>query len=277
VLRACLQKWSRRQGRESVAPRSCPPIAAHNTGSYAAIHDAARSPERSAAAAHADGDSKEVSSNFTHMATECMEAEVTNMANAIGAMIRIKHGPVPRSQTAFMRAATYIYAILAPFTCDSDAGPLRFMPALIYSWLLLGVQDVSDSLENPFYYAPDHLKMDLYCRLVRDQCSAILLRSSTGRSGGPKGIAHDLSVDLGEPSPASKWERSDRIDDAAVMFELDGNDARRSFVHDGMPDRTDEMRTAAERRGSKGLSSSGGAPGALFPRGGAPTGAPLQA
>jgi hypothetical protein len=64
--------------------------------------------------------------------------------------------------------------------------------------------------------------MDLYCRLVRDQCSAILLRSSTGRSGGPKGIAHDLSVDLGEPSPASKWERSDRIDDAAVMCEHGG-------------------------------------------------------
>ena len=47
-------------------------------------------------------------------AARAMEDEVTSLAGCIGGCLRVKHSPVPPSQTAFMRAFTLFFLLLQP-------------------------------------------------------------------------------------------------------------------------------------------------------------------
>ena len=108
-------------------------------------------------------------------------------------MLRIKHGPVPRSQTVFMRSFTLVYCLLLPFAFARDSGRLCTVIVGLFAWLCLGVQDVADSLERPFGLEADQLQMDLFTDIIYNQCVSIWTRLRTDERSNVH--THDLSID----------------------------------------------------------------------------------
>lgn len=215
VLRACLSRWSKSCGL---------PVEVQKAPHASAARRLPTAPTLPPTPTAGDG-RVPLPQHYLHSCTAAMEQEVTNMANCIGAMIRIKHGPIPPSQTVFLRCFTFVYCILAPFaSVESEAGPFMAVTIGLYSWLILGVQDVADTLEMPFGFSVDHLKMDLYCHVIRAQCSSMLLRTlgPGTNSSASKHIARprDLSTDFGPAPSVFSWSKDIHLDEEEIQEAL---------------------------------------------------------
>ncbi|MBW4620611.1 MAG: hypothetical protein KME17_14810 [Cyanosarcina radialis HA8281-LM2] len=90
-----------------------------------------------------------------------------NMVESLTGSERILKTPMPRSYAIYLKRLLLIYCLALPFQIVSDLKWWTGAIAGLISFILLGVEEIGNEIENPFGYDRNDLPLDELCKTVR--------------------------------------------------------------------------------------------------------------
>ncbi len=95
-----------------------------------------------------------------------MLGRLDNMVNALGACERILKTPIPLAYTIHLKQLLLLYALSLPFQLVKDLVWLTGPVVGLFSFILLGIEEIGIEIENPFGTDPNDLPLDLICQTM---------------------------------------------------------------------------------------------------------------
>jgi len=99
--------------------------------------------------------------------------------DAQGGCERIKKTPIPFSHSTFIKMFMMIYLVILPFGLVDVFGYLTIPAVMIMGFALLGVEVISEEIENPFGLEANGLPLGTISDGIRENCYEILHVKST--------------------------------------------------------------------------------------------------
>ncbi|MBN4073065.1 bestrophin family protein [Crocinitomix catalasitica] len=96
------------------------------------------------------------------------------MIDVLGGCERIKKTPIPFSHSTFIKMFTLIYLIILPFGLVDVFGYLTIPAVMIMGFAMLGVEVISEEIENPFGYDANDLPVSAMADGIREGVYEIL-------------------------------------------------------------------------------------------------------
>jgi ion channel-forming bestrophin family protein len=90
-----------------------------------------------------------------------------NMVESLTGSERILKTPIPRSYAIYLKRLLLIYCLALPFQIVGDLKWWTGAIAGLISFILLGVEEIGNEIENPFGYDRNDLPLDELCKTVR--------------------------------------------------------------------------------------------------------------
>ncbi|KAI8839844.1 Bestrophin, RFP-TM, chloride channel-domain-containing protein [Chytriomyces cf. hyalinus JEL632] len=110
-------------------------------------------------------------------------AAVSGLQEVHCQMDRIQSTPVPSPVKIHLAHCVFIYLYGIPFVVIQQVGWLTPVVSLMTAFLLVGITDVGNRIENPFGYDQQDLDIDSYCDSIRDNVQAMLARTDSAEDG----------------------------------------------------------------------------------------------
>ena len=103
-----------------------------------------------------------------------MNDKLESFINILGGCERIKKTPIPFSHSTFIKMFTLIYLVILPFGLVDVFHHLTIPAVMIMGFALLGIEVVSEEIENPFGLEANSLPLGNISDGIRDSTYEIL-------------------------------------------------------------------------------------------------------
>ncbi len=95
-----------------------------------------------------------------------MNSSLDGMVEAFIGCERILKTPIPLAYAIYLKRLLLIYCLLLPFKIVQDLHWWTAVVVSIISFILLGIEQIGNEIENPFGYDPNDLPLDEICNTV---------------------------------------------------------------------------------------------------------------
>jgi len=103
-----------------------------------------------------------------------MDRYITELSQCVGGCIRIRNSPLPKTYVLYLHVCTIVFCMLLPFTLVATLGWWTIMASALNLSMLLGIQGISEAMEEPFGMDDDDLKLDEFCLAIEQQVNSHL-------------------------------------------------------------------------------------------------------
>jgi len=103
-----------------------------------------------------------------------MKQLLEDFINVLGMCERIKKTPIPFSHTTFIKLFIIIYLLILPFGLISEFHYLTIPAAMVMSFAMIGIEVVSEEIENPFGLDANDLPTGTIAETIRENLNEIL-------------------------------------------------------------------------------------------------------
>jgi len=100
--------------------------------------------------------------------------EVEDLIDILGACERIKNTPIPFSHSSFIKSFILTYMFVMPFGYMQDLGYITIPIVGLIAYALLGVEIISEEIENPFGFEANDLPLIHLANLIKRNVFEIL-------------------------------------------------------------------------------------------------------
>ena len=97
---------------------------------------------------------------------------ITELAKCIGGCIRIRNSPLPKTYVLYLHLCSFLFLLLLPLTIVKTIGWWAVLATALNVLMLLGIQGISEAMEEPFGKDDDDLKLDEFCNAIEKQVHA---------------------------------------------------------------------------------------------------------
>jgi putative membrane protein len=91
---------------------------------------------------------------------------LSNLVEGLTSCERIARTPIPIAYAIYLKRLTLIYCIGLPFHLVEEVGWLASISVAIVSFILFGVEEIGNTIENPFGHDVNDLPLDSICDAV---------------------------------------------------------------------------------------------------------------
>jgi putative membrane protein len=105
------------------------------------------------------------------------------MVDCLGVCERIIKNPVPLAQAIYLRELVLIYCLSLPFQMVTAFMWLTGPVVALISFALLGLEEISSEIENPFGYDDNDLPLDLSCELFLQDVEDLISQEISAANG----------------------------------------------------------------------------------------------
>ncbi len=95
-----------------------------------------------------------------------MHVLLNGMVDSLGACERILKTPIPPAYAIHLKQMLLIYCLALPFQMVDNLSWLTGPIVGIFSFTLLGIEEIGIEIENPFGFDPNDLPLDAICRTM---------------------------------------------------------------------------------------------------------------
>ena len=132
---------------------------------------------------------------------QTLDFALSDLAQCIGGCIRIRNAPLPKTYLLYLHLCTFFYCSLLPFTVVDELGWWTPLCTLLNTTMLLGIQGISEAMEEPFGLDEDDLKLDSFCLTIEAEVRGLQdFASKEGYAAkglrGVKRLKHENEMDL---------------------------------------------------------------------------------
>lgn len=90
-----------------------------------------------------------------------------NLVEAFTGCDRISKTPIPLSYAIYLKRVTLLYCIALPFQCVATVGWWTGLIVGLISFVLLGIEQIGNEIEDPFGLDPNDLPLDTICQTIQ--------------------------------------------------------------------------------------------------------------
>ena len=95
-----------------------------------------------------------------------MNTLLDSMVEAYTGCERILKTPIPSSYSIYLKRLLLIYSIALPLQVVDEMGWATGLIVALISFILLGIEEIGNEIENPFGYDPNDLPLDEICNTI---------------------------------------------------------------------------------------------------------------
>ncbi|MGB3769073.1 MAG: bestrophin family ion channel [Phormidesmis sp.] len=125
-------------------------------------------------------------------------SQVNRLVEALSGCERIIKTPMPMSYKVYLRRLTLLYCLLLPLGLVEQLGWWTPSAIAIVSFILLGVEEIGNAIENPFGYGFNNIKLDSICNTLLKDIQTTLAFGADGVLGEETDLVVVLNDDVPE-------------------------------------------------------------------------------
>lgn len=99
---------------------------------------------------------------------------IQGFIDVLGICERIKNTPIPFSHSSFIKIFILIYLFILPFGLANEFGYLTIPAVMVMAFAMLGIEVISEEIQNPFGVDANDLPTGLLADTIRDNVYEIL-------------------------------------------------------------------------------------------------------
>lgn len=103
-----------------------------------------------------------------------IKVQIQNFIDILGACERIKNTPIPFSHSSYIKAFITIYTLTLPFGIIDSFGIYTIPAAVLISYALIGVEIISEEIEDPFGVEANDLPLTHLSNIIKGNVYAAL-------------------------------------------------------------------------------------------------------
>ncbi len=111
-----------------------------------------------------------------------MQALLNNLVDALGACERILKTPLPVAYSTHLRQLVILYALSLPFQLVESLSWATGLVVGIFSFTILGIEEIALEIENPFGTDPNDLPLDSICKTMLRNIEDLITISTQANS-----------------------------------------------------------------------------------------------
>lgn len=110
-----------------------------------------------------------------------MKVELSNLIEGLTNCERILTTPVPLAYSIYLKRLILIYCLSLPFGLVATAKSWTGLVVGLISFILLGIEEIGGSIEDPFGYDTNDLPLDDICQTVAESVKAAIELDETNK------------------------------------------------------------------------------------------------
>jgi ion channel-forming bestrophin family protein len=118
--------------------------------------------------------------NLDSLQSMSINSHINSLVEALCGCERIVKTPMPLSYGIYLKRLTLLYCLLLPLGLVGQLGWWTVSAIALVSFVLLGVEEIGNEIENPFGYDFNDLKLDDICNTLRSDLKTVQAFSSDG-------------------------------------------------------------------------------------------------
>jgi putative membrane protein len=103
-----------------------------------------------------------------------IKPQIENMIDILGACERIRNTPIPFSHSSFIKVSLVIYILILPFGLINSFMYLTIPVTALMTYALVGVEIISEEIEEPFNVDPNDLPLTYLCGIIKKNVYHVL-------------------------------------------------------------------------------------------------------
>lgn len=127
-----------------------------------------------------------------------INAQVNKLVEALSGCERIIKTPMPMSYKVYLKRLTLLYCFILPLGLVEQLGWWTPSAIALVSFVLLGIEEIGNEIENPFGYGFNNIKLDAICDTLLKDIQTTLAFTEDGVLEKEQ----VLEVALGDDAPA---------------------------------------------------------------------------
>jgi putative membrane protein len=99
---------------------------------------------------------------------QMLDGDIQALIDHVGACERIDTTPLPYAYAVHLRRALLLYCLTLPFALVASFGEWTVLPALVVSYILIGIEEIGTEIEGPFGRRHNDLPLDRICQRLEN-------------------------------------------------------------------------------------------------------------
>ena len=129
--------------------------------------------------------------------------QVNHLVEALSGCERIIKTPMPMSYKVYLKRLTLLYCLLLPLGLVEQLGWWTPSAIALVSFVLLGVEEIGNEIENPFGYGFNNIKLDSICDTLLTDIKTALAFNEEGILGEEPELVVEMTDDKPELAEAA--------------------------------------------------------------------------
>ena len=125
-------------------------------------------------------------------------SQIGHLVEALSGCERIIKTPMPMSYKVYLRRLTLLYCLLLPLGLVEQLGWWTPSAIALVSFVLLGVEEIGNEIENPFGYGFNNIKLDSICDTLLQDIKTTLAFGEDGILGAEPDLVMMTNDDVPE-------------------------------------------------------------------------------
>ncbi|KAI9328053.1 Bestrophin, RFP-TM, chloride channel-domain-containing protein [Obelidium mucronatum] len=105
---------------------------------------------------------------------------ITGLSDSIAHLERIHSTPIPEAYACHMQQILLLYLAALPFQIVPSAGWMSIAITALAAYIMLGLRQIAQKIEDPFGHDAQDLPVDFYCDDVKECIEHISKREASG-------------------------------------------------------------------------------------------------
>ncbi|MEL6157723.1 MAG: bestrophin family ion channel [Cyanobacteria bacterium J06554_11] len=128
-----------------------------------------------------------------------INARINQLVEGLSGCERILKTPMPLSYGIYLKRLTLLYCFLLPLGLAEQLGWWTVAAIALVSFVLLGVEEIGNEIEDPFGYDFNDLKLDSICATLQQDILSVLSFSEEGYLADEPALCDKKTPDKTEP------------------------------------------------------------------------------
>ncbi|MBD1936599.1 bestrophin family ion channel [Microcoleus sp. FACHB-68] len=104
-----------------------------------------------------------------------MNKLLDSMVEALTGCERISRTPIPLAYSIYLKRLLLIYGLILPFQIVDKTQWYTGLIVALISFILLGIEEIGNEIENPFGYDPNDLPLDEICNTISNNIEDLIV------------------------------------------------------------------------------------------------------
>lgn len=95
-----------------------------------------------------------------------IHAQISTLVDVLGICERIQKTPIPIAYTIHLKQILLVYCVFLPFQLVDAFGWVTGLATMMVTFVLLGIEEIAEEIEDPFGTDPNDLPLDQICQNI---------------------------------------------------------------------------------------------------------------